>query len=355
MKGNGLTEELRDWPRRAPSSSPWEERAAAEGVWPRVSLVTPSFNQGQFLEDTILSVLNQGYPDLEYMVIDGGSTDGSPEVIRRYADRLAYWESTPDRGQSHAINKGWRRATGKYLWWLNSDDLLMPDSLASAVRHLEANPAEDLIYGDLLSIDEEGQPLGAWSLRDFDFADFMINDGHVAQPGGLVRREAVERIGYLDEGLHYLMDWDFWTRLALSGGRLIHLPQTLAMYRVYDEAKTGAGSPEAVQERYLVNERLFADPNLPGELRAKEARVTSGMHLTCARTYLLCGDYRQAVLEAGWSVRSWPIQLANPFLWYHGVLGVLGVVVGHRAWRWLRSGLRRLRGALRPDGGGEQA
>jgi glycosyltransferase involved in cell wall biosynthesis len=355
MKGTGLTQELCDWPRRAPSSSPWEERAAAEGAWPRVSLVTPSFNQGQFLEDTILSVLNQGYPDLEYMVIDGGSTDGSPEVIRRYADRLAYWESTPDRGQSHAINKGWGRATGKYLWWLNSDDLLMPGSLVAAVRFLETHPDVDLVYGDVVRVDAAGRWVDYYPYRDFDFAGFVLRRHDLAQPGSLMRRDVLQRIGILDEGLHFLMDLDYWRRLAIAGGRIVHLPQPLSLFRTYDEAKTGAGSPEAVQERYLLNERLFADPNLPGELRAKEARVTSGMHLTCARTYLLCGDYRQAVLEAGWSVRSWPIQLANPFLWYHGVLGVLGVVVGHRAWRWLRSGLRRLRGALRPDGGGEQA
>jgi glycosyltransferase involved in cell wall biosynthesis len=352
MRAHGPKAELQGWPRCGPSSPP--QKGPVEGqAWPRVSLVTPSFNQARFLEDTILSVLNQGYPDLEYMVIDGGSTDGSPEVIRRHADRLAYWESTPDQGQSHAINKGWQRATGKYLWWLNSDDMLTPDSLASAVRYLEANPAVDLIYGDLLSIDGEGQPLGVWSLRDFDFADFMINGGHVAQPGGLARRETVGRVGYLDEGLHYLMDWDFWMRLGLSGGRLIHLPQTLAMYRVYDEAKTGAGSPVSVQERYLLNERLLADPRLPAGIRAQKARVTSAMHLTCSRTYLLCGDYRRAVLEAGLSVRSWPIRLGSPSLWYHGALALLGLVVGHRTWRWFRSALRRVRNTSRPGGGGE--
>jgi type IV secretory pathway TrbD component len=108
-----------------------------------------------------------------------------------------------------------------------------------------------------------------------------------------------------------------------------------------------------VQERFLLNERLRADPRLPAEIRARKARVTSGMHLTCSRTYLLCGEYRRAVLEAGRSARSWPIQLGNPSLWYHGALGLLGMVVGHRTWRWFRSTLRRARDASRSGGGGE--
>lgn len=343
MKGAGLKEELRDWPRRAPSSSLRERSAAPGGAWPGVSLVTPSFNQGQFLEDTILSVLNQGYPDLEYMVIDGGSTDDSPEVIRRYADRLAYWESTPDRGQSHAINKGWRRATGKYLWWLNSDDLLMPGSLVAAVRFLETHPDVDLVYGDVVRVDAAGRWVDYYPYRDFDFAGFVLRRHDLAQPGSLMRRDVVQRIGILDEGLHFLMDLDYWRRLAIAGGRIVHLPQPLSLFRTYDEAKTHAGSPVAVRERYLLNERLFADPNLPGELRAEEARVTSGMHLTCSRVYLLSGDYRQAVREAGLSLRRWRRQAASPSLWYQFGLGLLGIVLGHRAWRALRAAMRRLR------------
>ena len=353
MKGAGLAEELRDWPRRAPPSSSWEERVAAEGAWPRVSLVTPSFNQGQFLEDTILSVLNQGYPDLEYMLIDGGSTDGTPEVIRRYADRLAYWESTPDRGQSEAINKGWRRATGKYLWWLNSDDLLMPGSLVAAVRFLETHPGVDLVYGDVVRVDAAGRWMDYYPYRDFDFGGFVLRGYDLAQPGSLMRRNVVQRIGILDEGLHFLMDLDYWRRLAIAGGRIVHLPEPLALFRTYDEAKTHAGSPVAVRERYLLNERLFADPNLPGELRAEEARVTSGMHLACSRVYMLSGDYRQAVREAGLSLRSWRRQAASPSLWYQFGLGLLGIAVGHRAWRRLRSALRRARNASRSGGGGE--
>jgi len=345
VRGVASAAGLGEWPRRVPPPSAADIVPAQD--WPRVSLVTPSFNQARFLEDTILSVLHQGYPDLEYMVIDGGSTDGSLEIIQRYAERLAHWESAPDLGQSHAINKGWQRATGKYVWWLNSDDLLMPGSLASTVQYLEAHSDVDLVYGDIRCIDEDGRPLKTWSYRDFELVDFILNRRHVAQAGGLVRRHALERIGFLDEGLHYLMDWDFWTRLALSGGRIGRLPQTLAIYRVHDEAKTGAGSPVAVQERYTLLRRLLDRADLPERIRANEARVVSGMRVDGSRVFLACGAYKEAAREAIRACRVWPPQVLSPAVWYQAGLGVLGILLGERTWRGARAVIRRWRRSWR--------
>ncbi len=333
------------WPRKASADRPVPPAPHGRD-WPRVTLVTPSYQQGEFLEDTILSVLNQGYPNLEYFVMDGGSTDQTRQILEAYSHRLAGWESTPDRGQAHAINKGWRRATGKYLWWLNSDDMLMPGALFDAVAALEANPRADLVYGDHVRIAGDGRPVDVRAYPAFDFVAFELGDPDVSQPGALMRAEVRERLGDLDEDLHYLMDLDYWRRMALSGCRLVHLERPLALFRIYDEAKTMAGSSQAAEERAVLNERLFAHPGLPPAIRRNRPRITSRMHLYRCRSYLLCGDYRSALKEAVRSEVVWPGQMLRASAWYHGSLALLGMVAGHRAWRTLRQAVRRARGGF---------
>jgi GT2 family glycosyltransferase len=329
------------WPRRAldgdlaPESRP--------GGWPRVSLVTPTLNQAPYLEDTLLSVLHQGYPSLEYLVFDGGSTDGALEILRRYGDRLTHWETGPDRGQSDAVNKGWQRSTGKYLWWLNGDDMLAPGALADAVRFLEDNPQVDLVFGDLLRIDERGQAVEIHRVPDFDLAAYVLDGHHVSQAGALMRREVLDRIGTLDVDLHYLMDTDYWHRLALAGGRIAHIPQVLALFRVHAESKTQAGSAQSTQERYLVNRRLFEHASLPGDLRARESQVVSRMHLGCARVYLKIGSYRESMAELVRAARAWPAMSLRPSFVWHALLAVFGLLVGQGVWLRARAALRRLR------------
>jgi len=336
-----------NWPRSIGPAAP-DAAARALPARPRVSLVTPSFNQGEYLEETILSVLHQGYPDLEYFVMDGGSTDGTVEILRSYSDRITYWESQPDRGQSHAINKGWGRAAGKYLWWLNSDDLLMPGALFHAVEYLETHPQIDLVYGDHVRIAGDGRPIDVYSYPAFDFVAFELGRPDVSQPGALMRAEVLTRVGYLDETLHYLMDLDYWRRMALAGCRLAHLDRPLALFRIYDEAKTLAGSPLAAEERAILNDRLFAHPGLPPAIRRNRARVTSQMHLYQARTLLMCGDYRAGFAETRLSAHAWAGQLLRWMFWYHGVLALLGMLIGHERWRSLRAALRRVRGGSGP-------
>lgn len=339
-----LPQEWSGWPRRNP---PQRRKAAPPGTARRVTLVTPSYNQDRFLEETILSVLNQGYPNLEYMVFDGGSTDRTREILEQYGSRLAYWESKPDRGQAHAINKGWAKATGDYVWWLNADDLLAPEALWISVASLETHPEADLAYGDLINIEEDGRYLDSRPSPEFEL-DRSISEGFpVAQAGALMRRQVLDRIGFLDEDLHYLMDADYWLRLALSGGRLIRVPQVVALFRVHGRAKTQTGSMAAIRERYTLNERLFARPDLPEAVRAHRARSTSRMHLACARGYLKLGEYRMSLREVGRAARTWPGRLLDPFLWWHLFLGLVGVVVGERAWLRLRGLLRRAR-RMRP-------
>jgi glycosyltransferase involved in cell wall biosynthesis len=331
--------DLHGWPRQpAPTPIPIGRE------WPWVSLVTPSLNQGRYIESTLLSVIHQGYPNLEYIVMDGGSTDGTLEILRRHEARLAHWESSPDRGQSDAINKGWRRATGTYVWWLNADDLLTPGSLFAAVEALESDRSLDFVYGDTLLLDQDDVIVGRFHYRDFDFVDFILNRRDLPQAGALMRRSTLDRIGLLDEGLHYLMDYDLWIRLALGGGRFARIDRALALFRLHEEAKTEAGSLRSVEERHRLHRWLLAHPGLPEEVRRQWPRVTGLMHLECERTAIRAAAFSAGLREAWLSARSWPAVLARRDLWYQLALGLLGLLLGPKAWLRLRE---RVRGSRR--------
>ena len=223
--------------------------------WPRVSIVTPSYNQGRFIEETIRSVLLQGYPNLEYIIIDGGSTDQTVEVIRRYEPWLTYWASEPDRGQSHAINKGLKRASGEIVAYLNSDDMYLPGALGEIAQFLAEHEDIDIVYGDCRIIDGESQAVSVARSREFDlFTELCRN--FLKQPTVFMRRKLLDLVGYLDEDLHYVMDIDYWWRAAMST-QFAYLPHELAVFRLSAETKTGKGSLPFTQEREKVIERFF--------------------------------------------------------------------------------------------------
>ncbi len=207
---------------------------------PSISIVTPSFNQGHVLEETIRSVLDQGYPALEYIVQDGGSTDGSVDVLQRYASRLTYWESAPDGGQSAAINLGMRRTTGEIMAYLNSDDLLLPGSLAYVAEYFQTHPEVDVVYGHRVLIDEAGQEIGRWVLprhddRTIAFADF------IPQETMFWRRRAWEAVGgSIDESFRFAMDWDLILRFRAAGLTFRRLPRFLGGFRVWQDQKSVA-------------------------------------------------------------------------------------------------------------------
>ena len=204
--------------------------------WPRISIVTPSFNQSQFLEETIRSVLLQGYPDLEYIVIDGGSTDSSVEIIRKYEPWLAFWVSEQDRGQSHAINKGFQRATGDVCAWLNSDDVYLRGALGAAALGFVEDPERSLVYGDLVLVDEASAVQGFMRAPSFSL-ESLISHNYISQPAAFMRTADVKKVGYLDESYHLCMDYDLWLRLAPQG-TVAHLDKTLAAFRTHSESKT---------------------------------------------------------------------------------------------------------------------
>jgi glycosyltransferase involved in cell wall biosynthesis len=203
---------------------------------PTVSLVTPSFNQACFLRRTIDSVLGQDYPHIEYIVIDGGSTDGSLDVLRSYGGRFA-WVSEPDRGQSDAINKGFARCSGAIRAYLNSDDVLRPGAVRTAVEHFRRHPDWDLLYGNADQIDADDRVFGPYPTAPYDRGR-LLDNCFICQPAAFWRSGIAAAVGPFDADLHYAMDLDYWLRIDRAGGRIVHVPEVLAASRVYPETKT---------------------------------------------------------------------------------------------------------------------
>jgi len=245
------------WTEASPPLSPTRSDGS---LWPRVSVVTPSFNQAPYLEETIRSVLLQGYPNLEYIVMDGGSTDGSVEIIRRYADWVAAWVSERDAGQADAINKGFRHASGEILAWLNSDDIFYPGAVQAQVKYLIERPTVEVVYGDCQYVSAHGQPVQTAYARPFAPRE-LLRFTLMYQPTVFFRRAAMERSGPLDAGFQFALDAEYWLRLHRNGARFGYHPALVATYRLHDSSKT-IGS---VTKMHAETERLIVQYASPGE------------------------------------------------------------------------------------------
>jgi glycosyltransferase involved in cell wall biosynthesis len=221
---------------------------------PLVSIVTPSFNQAAYLETAMLSVFDQDYPRLEYIVIDGSSSDGSVEIIRRHADRLAYWTSTPDAGQTDAINKGFAQARGEILSWLNSDDLLRPDAVRQAVAFLEDHPEVGMVYGDAEYIDEAGAVVGRFPARQTSFRRLRRGYVHIPQQAAFFRARLWRMVGPLDPTFFFAMDYDLWVRIA-EVTPIRHVPRRWAGFRIHSAGKTLAAGDRCWPEMLRVHLR----------------------------------------------------------------------------------------------------
>jgi glycosyltransferase involved in cell wall biosynthesis len=221
---------------------------------PRVSIVTPSYNQAHFLEQSIRSVLEQDYPSIEYIIIDGGSTDGSLEIIRRYENRLAAWISEPDRGQTDAINKGFARASGEIFAWLNSDDIYLPGAVSEAVAFLIAHPEAGMVYGDANLTDEEGRIIGRFPARQTDFRRLLRGSVHIPQQAAFFRASLWRQVGPLDPTFYFAMDYDLWVRLAKIS-QLCYYPRLWANFRLHGGGKTLASDDRCYPEMLRVHRR----------------------------------------------------------------------------------------------------
>lgn len=242
--------------------------------WPKITIVTPSFNQGQYLEDALKSVLSQNYPNLEYLVMDGASRDGSVDIIKKYEKQLAYWISAPDNGQSHAIHRGFERATGEILGWLNSDDVLMPDTLKKIARFWQEHPGCHFVCGDGQYMSADGNIehfyVKAAAYAYDDLLEFY-NDKYLPQPSVFFSRQAYENVGGLDARWRYGLDLDLWLRLR-KDYPLYYLPQLLSKMRVHEESKTCKESVLFMREL-----RAIIQAHSAGSPRLKRTAVRWGM------------------------------------------------------------------------------
>jgi len=240
---------------------------------PPISIVVPSYNQGQFIGDTIDSILAQDIDGIEILVMDGGSTDQTVDVLRRYGDRIQ-WVSERDKGQSDAINKGMSRVRGDILAYLNSDDRYVPGTLLLVLDTFQKRLDADIIYGDINYIDSQGNLIRRGRTIDFDYNVFRYDYDFICQPASFWRRSVIERIGMMDLSLRYHMDYDFFMRAAVAGCRFHHLRCPLADFRFHGESKTVNGSRSD-------SERFWADRDkivMPHRIRLASPQATRLLH-----------------------------------------------------------------------------
>ena len=228
---------------------------------PLVTIITPSFNQARYLEATIQSVLSQDYPRIEYMIVDGGSTDGSVDVIKKYESKLAWWVSEKDKGQTDAINKGFATAKGEILAWINSDDTYEPGAVNAAVKYLQEHPEVGMVYGDCNFINESGRIIGKFGSAQTNYRLLRQGYAHIPQQTMFLRADLWKQVGPLDPSFYFAMDYDLWTRIA-SRSEIKYVPQTWANFRLHTSGKTIAADdrcwPEMIRVHYRDGGSFFS-------------------------------------------------------------------------------------------------
>jgi glycosyltransferase involved in cell wall biosynthesis len=277
--------------------------------WPRVSIVTPSFNQGRFLEETIRSVLLQGYPALEYAIIDGGSNDGSVDIIRKYAKWLSYWVTERDRGQSHAIAKGFAICSGEIVGWINSDDHYLPDALRTVstayLKHGVGIIAGDVVHFREGSVKERLVKQSAITLENM--VRYWQNKHSWSQPGLFFPLAAYHQAGALDTKLRYAMDLDVVCRLLMLGLPVIYLEKPLARFRLHPESKSCSQLADMMIEASLVSHRYFKVSGNPEEV--EERRYLSGILLHVARMHVKRGELARCLSLLYRAIRDYSPQV----------------------------------------------
>jgi len=277
---------------------------------PLVSIITPSYNHADFLEYTIQSVLKQEYEPIEYILVDGGSTDGSLEIIRRYADRFSWWISEPDKGQADAINKGFREAKGEIVAWLNSDDLYMPHAVSRAVSVFQEIKDLGMVYGDALTIDATGKPIKKLTFDHWGLTE-LIRFRIICQPTVFMHRMKLEKSGLLDPAYHFMLDHHLWIRLAqFSPVHYLNLNQDrynpIAAARHHPTSKNVAQAREFGHEIMRILEWMENQSNLSPLIARNPRQVYGGAYRLYAR-YMLDGNMPWEALKLyGQAFMTWP-------------------------------------------------
>ena len=253
-----------------------------------VSIIVPSYNQGRYIRTTLESIFSQDYPHLEIIVMDGGSTDNTCDILRSIDDPRMTWRSEPDNGQSHAINKGLRQSNGSILGYLNSDDLLLPGAIHKILDYFDTQPECDLVYGHNYMIDENGRVVQETPVSNFHITDMLHPIGGLPQPGLFWQRRVTDHIGLFDETLHYTMDYDYWLRAALAGFRLDYLRTSLGAFRLHSTSKTVSQSSRFWDDWGKVLDKVYSRPDLCPDIRQTETEARN--YVKWQRTKALWGD-----------------------------------------------------------------
>lgn len=289
-----------------------------------VSIITPSYNQAAYLEQTILSVLNQDFSRIEYILVDGASTDGSVEIIKKYAGKFSYWVSEKDRGQADAINKGFTRATGDIVAWLNSDDYYLQGTVSAAVKVFEENPDAVLVYGNMLAVDEHGKTFNTLSYKQLTLEDLLCFQ-IIGQPAVFMRRSALTKTSGLNLDFHFLLDHLLWIHIAKQG-KILHVDQTWSAARYHAEAKNRAKAAEFGREAFRILDEVAQDKTLAPVLAMVSHRARASAHRVDSR-YLLDGGLSAKSLSA-WLRALFiypPTALARMNIFASAILSLLGL------------------------------
>lgn len=262
---------------------------------PFVTVITSSYNQAAFIEETIESVLRQDYPNIEYLILDDNSTDGTQAILEGYGDKIR-WEALPEKMlQTPTINKGWQMTNGEIITWLNSDDTFYTDTISKVVEYFQSNPQTGIVFGDSMFTEEDGTEISSSNpAPNFDFKEYVVNCINViTQPSAFIRRDVLRKIGYLDESYNYIMDWDFWLRAGLHF-KIDYIPELLSTYRFHSESKTVSQAAKLAPELEIAYRKLFSDPDLSAELKAVEKEAMMNMYFTSGGYYLSGNDVENA-------------------------------------------------------------
>lgn len=278
-----------------------------------ISIVTPSYNQASFIEETLHSVKDQDYPSLEHIVVDGASTDRTVSILQEYERQPGWeylrWISESDRGQSDAVNKGFRMATGAIVGWLNSDDLYAPDTFARVSKAFEENPLVDFIYGDYLIIDQQGKTLITKKEIAFDWEIMLCGLNYIAQPNVFFRSRVFKDLGYLNDSLHYAMDYEFWLRAASRGFLFQHVPSAFAACRWHLGAKTVSRNPHIEEELLSVRDQYWNKRRFHNSLLQASYRNYCNVRARSSRQWRkLCTRHAVDLVPASWYMEAWKMR-----------------------------------------------